>query len=291
MPELPEVETICRGVVPHVVGQCVTRVAVYQAQLRWPVPENLAEHIVGKVVERVWRRGKYMLWDVGQGAVLWHFGMSGYVSIVDPTKLRTAHDHLDIVLQNGECMRFNDQRRFGAVLWLDGVAEEHALLAHIGPEPLALTARALARHCMIAAQRKRVAVKVFLMDGKVLSGVGNIYATEALFKARIHPLTSVQALSIADWVQLMEAVQETLQEAIAAGGTTLRDFKAAHGKPGYFQQQLLVYGKFGQPCPSCGKALAKLTIAQRTTTYCAACQLKNTEKAPFSTDQVSLLID
>ena len=270
MPELPEVETTRRGLLPHLVGRRIRGAVVRNPNLRWPVPRDLSERLRGQRVLGLRRRGKYLLIDVRRGHVLVHLGMSGRLSLVaDDTPVRT-HDHVDVQLEGRQTLRLTDPRRFGAVLWLPEPAERHALLAGLGLEPLepAFTGAALRG----LARGRRVAVKQFLMNSRVVTGVGNIYAAEALFRARIHPLRSVARISPGAWDRIARAVRETLEHALRAGGSTLRDFAAADGEPGRYQKRFLAYGRAGKPCPRCGTAIRSLRQGQRSTFYCPKCQ-------------------
>lgn len=269
MPELPEVETTLRGIRPHVLGRRVEEVAVRARRLRLPVPE-LAPRLVGRALEGLRRRGKYLLFAAGEGHLLIHLGMSGSLRILPAGAPPGPHDHLDWTLEGGLCLRFTDPRRFGLVQWLQGDPLAHPLLAGLGPEPLgeAFTADYLYR----ASRGRRVAVKAFLMDGRVVAGVGNIYANEALHRAGIRPQVPAGRLSRARCGRLVAALREVLAEAVAQGGTTLRDFVGGDGRPGYFAQALRVYGRAGAPCTGCGAPLREVRLAGRSTVYCPRCQ-------------------
>jgi formamidopyrimidine-DNA glycosylase len=270
MPELPEVETTRKGVEPHVVGQCVTAVVVRQPKLRWPVPAELPGRLVGQRIEAVERRAKYLLFRLASGTLMIHLGMSGSLRIVASGAELGAHDHADFQLANGNVLRYTDPRRFGAILWLQGEAFEHELLKNLGPEPLSETFGGEHLHSL-AGQRK-VPVKSFLMDGHVVVGVGNIYANEALFRAGIHPKRAAGRISLSRYQRLEKEIKETLAEAIASGGTTLKDFVGGDGKPGYFKQSLQVYGRGGLPCVICGEKLKEIRLGQRSTVFCSRCQ-------------------
>jgi formamidopyrimidine-DNA glycosylase len=270
MPELPEVETIRRGIAPWVLDQPVARVVVRQPQLRWSVPADLAEHLVGRSFFAVQRRAKYLLLQNEKGWLLIHLGMSGSLRIV-PSDLKPGrHDHVDIAFENGRCLRLNDPRRFGAVLWAGNNLEEHALLAHLGPEPLSAEFNGTMLYAR--SRGRKLAVKNFIMDQRVVVGIGNIYASEALFRAGIHPGLAAGLISRRRYGLLADSVRQVLTEAIAAGGTTLRDFTDENGRPGYFSQQLLVYGREGQPCVRCGELIVSETIGQRSSFFCRRCQ-------------------
>jgi formamidopyrimidine-DNA glycosylase len=270
MPELPEVETTGRGIAPWVEGQRVTAVEVRHAGLRWPVPPALAQELEGCVIERVTRRGKYLLLQTARGHVLVHLGMSGSLRIVEPGAPVKKHDHVDFALANGKVLRFHDPRRFGCILWLTGDPMAHPLLAGLGPEPLSEDFDA---SYLFARSRKRTSpVKQFIMDSHVVVGVGNIYANEALFLAGILPTRKAGSISKARYTKLVAAIRQVLASAISSGGTTLRDFVGGDGKPGYFKLQLHVYGRGGEPCCRCHGKLTEIRQGQRTTVYCPRCQ-------------------
>lgn len=269
MPELPEVETTRRGIAPHVGGQPVMDVIVRQRQLRWPVPRNIRSRLVGRTVERVGRRAKYLLLDAGETTAIIHLGMSGSVRVVTDGRPPLPHDHVELAFGNGARLRFNDPRRFGSV-HLAGQPDEHWLLAHLGPEPMS---EAFSGDWLYDLGRRRNApVKHFIMDSRVVAGVGNIYASEALHAAGIHPLRSAGRISRGRYGRLADAVKAVLAMAIEAGGTTLRDFLNVDGQPGYFSQQLTVYGRTGEPCGHCGTPIRRITQGQRGTWYCPGCQ-------------------
>lgn len=268
MPELPEVEVSCLGIRPHLEGQQLHHVVVRQRQLRWQIPDEVIQ-LKQQRIHAVQRRAKYLLIQVETGHIMVHLGMSGHVKILPQTTPPGKHDHVDFVLENGQLLRLNDTRRFGAVLW-QGSDEAHPLLATLGPEPL--TADFTAEHLFKQCQKRSSAIKLVLMDNKVVVGVGNIYANEALFKAGISPLRAAKSLSQQECQRLTEHVKQTLAAAIKQGGTTLRDFSQSDGKPGYFKQELLVYGRSGQPCSHCGTVLSEIRLGQRSTVFCPACQ-------------------
>jgi formamidopyrimidine-DNA glycosylase len=270
MPELPEVETTRRGITPYLVGRRVAEVAVREPRLRWPVPAELGERLPGRTIEGVARRGKYLLLAAGDASVLLHLGMSGNLRILPAATPPGRHDHLDIVLEDGRCLRLQDPRRFGAALWLPAPPLAHPLLAHLGPEPLDDAFDG--DHLFALSRGRRVAIKPFVMDSKVVVGVGNIYANESLFRARIHPLRAAGRVSRERCAHLAEAIKSVLTEAIAQGGTTLRDFLDGEGRPGYFKQSLQVYDRAGQPCPTCASPIRETRIGQRSTFYCPRCQ-------------------
>ena len=270
MPELPEVETIRRGIEPWVLEQPVIGVVIRQSQLRWMIPADLAEHLVGRSFVAVQRRAKYLLLQNQQGCLLIHLGMSGSLRIVSSDLVAGRHDHVDIVFENGRSLRLNDPRRFGAVLWVGNNPAEHALLAHLGPEPLSDEFNGAMLYAR--SRGRKLAVKNFIMDQRIVVGVGNIYAarpfTGRAFIRRLPPVASPGAVMDC-WLKRCGSV---LTEAIAAGGTTLRDFTDEKGRPGYFSQQLLVYGREGQPCVHCGRPITCQTIGQRSSYFCSRCQ-------------------
>ena len=270
MPELPEVETTRRGLEPHLLGQQIKGVAVRHSGLRHPIPAELAQILPGQTIREVGRRGKYLLLRCDRGWLILHLGMSGSLRMLPAAAPPQKHDHFDLLLDDGQCLRLRDPRRFGAVLWTETDALRHPLLANLGVEPL--TADFSGDFLHQALRGRSAAIKLALMDGRLVVGVGNIYANEALFRAGIRPTTSVGRLSAARCARLAEAVKETLQLAIAAGGSTLRDFVDSDGKPGYFQQQYLVYGRTGLPCLRCGTPIRQLRQGQRSTFYCPRCQ-------------------
>lgn len=269
MPELPEVETSKRGISPHLINQKVSEIIIRQPRLRWPIPNDI-QHLIGHKIQNVTRRAKYLLLESTPGTAILHLGMSGSLRIVDKKTLPKKHDHVDIILSNNKCLRLTDPRRFGALLWTEADPFQHVLLSHLGPEPLS---DAFSGGYLYRASRKRsINIKQFIMDSKIVVGVGNIYANEALFLAGIHPEREANTISQKRYALLAETIKQVLQAAIEVGGTTLRDFQASDGKPGYFKQQLLVYGRGKLTCSQCTKTLQEIRINQRTTVYCPSCQ-------------------
>lgn len=274
MPELPEVETSLRGIAPYLIGQRVTEVRVRQAKLRWPVTPEIPTVLPGKRLVELQRRGKYLLFsftgDNNQGTLILHLGMSGSLRILDPSSAVQKHDHFELVFETGKALRLRDPRRFSAVLWTTKSPLEHPLLKNLGPEPLepGFTGDLLQQQ----AGHRRVAVKNLVMDSRVVVGVGNIYANEALFRAGIHPKRRCDRISRDRYQNLAQCIVQVLQEAIAQGGTTLQDFQREDGRPGYFAQQLRVYGRTGEPCPDCGSPILQATIGQRSAFFCSHCQ-------------------
>ncbi|MCB8890495.1 bifunctional DNA-formamidopyrimidine glycosylase/DNA-(apurinic or apyrimidinic site) lyase [Vreelandella malpeensis] len=271
MPELPEVETTRRGIAPYLEGREITEVRVRNRRLRVPVPEDLEARLVGARVGSITRRAKYLRLPIeGQGTLLWHLGMSGSLRIARVGDTPKKHDHVDVITDEGSVLRYHDPRRFGFVDWQQGDETRDPRLVHLGPEPLgeAFDGEWLYR----LSRGKRVAVKPFLMDNKVVVGAGNIYATEALFIAGIDPRRSAGRISRARYDHLATAVKEVLAAAITQGGTTLRDFVSGQGEPGYFAQRLNVYGRHDQPCPRCHTRLKRITLGQRASVFCPGCQ-------------------
>ncbi|MDX1251962.1 MAG: bifunctional DNA-formamidopyrimidine glycosylase/DNA-(apurinic or apyrimidinic site) lyase [Gammaproteobacteria bacterium] len=270
MPELPEVETTRRGIAPYLVGARIARVTVRTPCLRHPVSPQLVREAPGQILQSVDRRGKYLLLRCPAGSVIIHLGMSGSLRVLPDDVPPERHDHVDIVLDSGHMLRLRDPRRFGSVLWTRQEPLQHALLRGLGPEPL--SDGFSGDHLYRRSRGRRLAVKQFIMDHHIVTGVGNIYASEALFLAGIHPSREAGRISLERYARLAAAIRQVLAQAIAQGGTTLRDFYNGEGKPGYFQQQLKVYGRAGQPCTTCGRPVAQTRQGQRSSFYCTACQ-------------------
>ncbi len=289
MPELPEVETTRRALAPHLEGRRVAAVTLRRPDLRWPIPAEVADLLPGQRIDAVRRRAKYLLLDTAVGSALLHLGMSGSLRVLPAKTPVGMHDHVDIVLDGrvldgrvlddvarrrgarnvGQVLRFNDPRRFGCLLW-QPVGTTHELLQGLGPEPLS---DAFDGDYLFARSRGRKApVKVFLMDQRIVVGVGNIYVAEALFAAGISPLRAAGSISRERYRLLADAIRRILLHAITRGGTTLRDFLSPDGAPGYFEQELSAYGREGEPCPNCGRALRHGWIGQRATVWCTRCQ-------------------
>ena len=278
MPELPEVETTRRGITAHTTGATVTCVQVYQPRLRWMVHPKLAEYMQGQVIHRVSRRAKYLLLEAQNGTLMLHLGMSGRLRLLPCDTVKTKHDHVDIDIRTPQNeawrLRLHDPRKFGAALWVGAdeypAVEAHPLLAKLGPEPLEAT---FTPHTLItAAHNKQVAIKQLIMNAHVVVGVGNIYASEALFRARIAPTCAAGLVTTAQHILLHQAIVDVLTAAVAAGGTTLRDYVGADGGTGYFQQTLNVYGREGLPCTACAAPIVRITQQNRSSFYCAQCQ-------------------
>ncbi|KIP96325.1 MULTISPECIES: bifunctional DNA-formamidopyrimidine glycosylase/DNA-(apurinic or apyrimidinic site) lyase [Pseudomonas] len=269
MPELPEVETTRRGIAPYLEGQRVSRVIVRERRLRWPIPEDLDVRLSGQRIEKVERRAKYLLIKAEVGTLISHLGMSGNLRLVEVGLPAAKHEHVDIELESGLALRYTDPRRFGALLWSE-LPLEHELLARLGPEPL--TDLFDGERLYQLSRGKAVAIKPFIMDNAVVVGVGNIYATEALFAAGIDPRRAAGTVSRARYVRLAHEIKRVLAHAIERGGTTLRDFVGGDGQPGYFQQELFAYGRGGQFCKVCGSTLREVKLGQRASVYCPKCQ-------------------
>ena len=269
MPELPEVETSRRGIAPHIIGATVTRVVMRQRKLRWPVSRALEGQLTGQRIESVDRRAKYILINTLAGSAILHLGMSGSVFIVDHGTPAAFHDHFDIEFDTGKVLRFRDPRRFGSLHWSRSPLQ-HALLADLGPEPLGTEFDG--DYLWRRSRGRKVSVKQFIMNGNVVVGVGNIYASEALFLAGINPRRAAGRIALARYVALADAIRTVLERAIRAGGTTLRDFYNGDGEPGYFRQQLAVYDREGLPCRTCKTEITQIVQGQRSTYYCRRCQ-------------------
>lgn len=279
MPELPEVETTLRGVEPHLKGQCIKSITVFQPKLRWPVSDQLS-NLENCEVTGLKRRAKYLLLEINSGKIagkktggahiIIHLGMSGSLRIVDAYTPRKKHDHIDFFLSTGKIMRYHDPRRFGAVLWTDNPPEQHELLSKLGPEPLENAFDGA--HLFKASRKRKIAVKNLIMDSHIVVGVGNIYASEALFLAKVRPGVAAGRVSAKKYEAIAASIKEVLSNAIAMGGTTLRDFVNTEGKPGYFQQTLNVYGRKDEACYKCGTTVQMKVIGQRSTFYCPDCQ-------------------
>jgi formamidopyrimidine-DNA glycosylase len=269
MPELPEVEITRRGLAGPLTGHRVDAVVVRNASLRWPVPEHLPASLPGRTLRGIERRAKYLLLRFDHGTLIIHLGMSGSLRVLDAGTPPEKHDHVDVVF-GPSVLRLRDPRRFGAVLWHEGPDQDHVLLAHLGPEPLgsdfdAATLRSALTH-------RRCAIKLAIMDSSVVVGVGNIYASESLFRARIRPGTSACRLSLPRIARLADEIRHTLTDALAAGGSTLRDFMHTDGQPGYFQQSYFVYGRDGEPCRLCATPIRSRRLGNRSTFFCPVCQ-------------------
>ena len=273
MPELPEVETTRKGIQPNVEKQTISRVIIRNGRLRWPIDNKLPEKLTGLFISKVGRRGKYLLLTTEQGTLLIHLGMSGNLRVLPIGSEVQKHDHFDLELSNGYLLRLNDPRRFGSVLWhsaAEGSVENHKLLAKLAPEPL--TDAFNGEYFFKKTRNRKVAIKSLVMNSAVAVGAGNIYANESLFMSRIHPQTQACLLSRKQCDVLVGNIKQVLEAAIKQGGTTLKDFLAPDGKPGYFVQELQVYDQGGKPCTVCGTPIERIIINQRASYFCPKCQ-------------------
>ncbi len=269
MPELPEVETTCKGIKPYTQQHTVTKVIVRQPKLRWPIPAEIAQ-MEGQQIESVTRRGKYILLETNAGTAIIHLGMSGSLRIVEEDLVAAKHDHVDFIMDTGKAVRLHDPRRFGAVLWTQENPLKHKLIRSLGPEPLTIDFNA--NYLYEASRGRSMSIKQFIMNGHVVVGVGNIYACESLFMSGISPKWQAGKVSKVRYQKLVEQIKSVLAKAIEQGGTTLKDFVQVEGKPGYFKQALNVYGRAGESCYHCGSTIKQITQGQRSTFYCGKCQ-------------------
>jgi formamidopyrimidine-DNA glycosylase len=270
MPELPEVETTRRGIEPHLRGQKIVDLIVRQPRLRWTVSNNIRNELTGQIIQALERRAKYLLLITPRGTLIIHLGMSGSLRILNADVTPQAHDHADIVLLGRKVLRFRDPRRFGALLWHKGDPLTHPLLRHLGPEPL--HEHFQGGYLYKRSRGRKIAVKAFIMDNRIVSGVGNIYANEALFQARIDPRRTAGRIALARYQRLASSIKQVLTQSISLGGTTLRDFVREDGQPGYFAQKLMIYGKKSEPCPICGYPIKSIKLSQRMSYFCPRCQ-------------------
>lgn len=284
MPELPEVETTMHGIMPYLINQKINLINIRQPQLRWKIPDFLSRKLTGKILRSLERRGKYLLFHVDKGTMIMHLGMSGSLRIISHNGEPNKHDHVDIFFANQKILRYTDPRRFGAILWVDKDEPTHPLLANLGPEPL--TTNFSEDYLYKKIQGKKIAIKSIIMNSKIVVGVGNIYATEALFLAKIHPLTPAKKLSTTACGVLVQSIKKILQEAIYQGGTTIKDFVNSEGKPGYFSNELKAYGREGMLCIACKTTLQMLRINGRATVYCPQCQKE--EESGSSTNDLKI---
>ena len=270
MPELPEVETALRGLIPHLIGRVIRELKVRERRLRLPVAEGMEAKVAGEVIGGLRRRGKYLLLELQDGTLLLHLGMSGSLRMMPASSPPGTHDHLDLILENGQCLRMRDPRRFGLFLWTGNPPEEHPLLRNLGPEPLD---EGFGGGYLYSRSRgRRLAIKPFIMDAKVVVGVGNIYASESLILAGIRPDCPAGSVREQSFERLSSAIRTVLSASITAGGTSLRDFVGEDGHPGYFARQLRVYGREGEPCPFCATPIQQVRIGQRSSFFCPQCQ-------------------
>lgn len=270
MPELPEVETTKRGIEHLICNVPIDKVIVRHTQLRWPVSSALSTALPGLVIDSVQRRAKYLLLKTSAGHVIIHLGMSGHLRVLPANHPVAKHDHIDLILTNGQCLRYHDPRRFGAWLWTDEPLDQHPLLRHLGPEPL--TDAFSAQYLFDKTRGRKTAIKAFIMNSRVVVGIGNIYANEALFLTNLHPLRPAQELSLNQCAALVTTIKQVLAAAITQGGTTLKDFIAPSGQTGYFALQLFVYDQAGKPCQTCGSIIQRDVHFQRASYICPQCQ-------------------
>ena len=269
MPELPEVETSRRGISPYIVGQRIENVIIRERRLRWPIGQEVDKELPGATIESVSRRAKYLLLNTTNGSAIVHLGMSGSVFIVERDTPAGVHDHFDIEVGSGKSLRFRDPRRFGSLHWSNDLTQ-HWLLRKLGPEPLSEDFSG--QYLWETSRGRRVSVKQFIMNAEIVVGVGNIYASESLFLAGIHPLRATGRIARNRYALLAATIKDVLEQAIRSGGTTLRDFYGSDGEAGYFQQKLEVYGRDGEPCTRCKRPISVIVLGQRSTFYCKNCQ-------------------
>ncbi|HET7922066.1 MAG TPA: bifunctional DNA-formamidopyrimidine glycosylase/DNA-(apurinic or apyrimidinic site) lyase, partial [Gammaproteobacteria bacterium] len=268
--ELPEVETTRRGIEPHLLGRVITALTVRERRLRWPIPRALLKTLPGQRVEAITRRGKYLLLQTAAGTAILHLGMSGSLRVLTAVTPPQKHDHVDLIFDSGKVLRLRDPRRFGTLLWTTTDPARHKLLRGLGPEPLG--GDFTGDYLFEISRQRKLAVKSFIMDSHVVVGVGNIYASESLFLAGIHPERAAGRVARERYAKLANAIRRVLSAAIRAGGTTLRDFVREDGAPGYFRQHLRVYDREGQACEQCGTPIVQRVTGQRSTYYCPHCQ-------------------
>lgn len=269
MPELPEVETSRRGIAPYIVGERIDGIVIRERRLRWPISTDIDQQLPGATIDSVGRRAKYLLLNTKSGTAILHLGMSGSVYIVERDAPAGVHDHFDIELASGKSLRFRDPRRFGSLHWTDD-AEQHWLLRKLGPEPL--SSDFSGDYLWAKSRGRRVGIKQFIMNAAIVVGVGNIYASESLFLSGIHPRRAAGRIALCRYESLARTIKEVLEKSIRAGGTTLRDFYGGDGEAGYFQQELEVYGRDGEPCLRCERPVSVIVLGQRSTYYCKNCQ-------------------
>lgn len=270
MPELPEVETTCKGIAPHIEDNIITKVIVRNRNLRWPIPKALNTKLTQQQIISVTRRAKYLLINTEIGTLIVHLGMSGSLRILPIDEAVEKHDHFELQFKDGICLRLRDPRRFGCVLWTKEDPLEHKLLISLGPEPL--NSEFNSELLFNKSRKRKTTIKQFIMDAKVVVGVGNIYASESLFLAGINPKRLAGKITKKNALDLTAAIKKILKQAIKQGGTTLKDFKSSDGKPGYFQQKLKVYDRKDEACVKCKKPIKQITLGQRSTFYCSYCQ-------------------
>ncbi len=269
MPELPEVETTWRGILPALQNQHIVNVVVRNHSLRWPIAADFTARLIGQGIKDVQRRGKYLLIQLQTGSVIWHLGMSGSLRILPAHVPPRPHDHVDVILDNDKLLRFNDPRRFGCAIWTDDPLQ-HQLLKNLGPEPL--SDEFDVEYLVTQAKNRKVSIKQFIMNANIVVGVGNIYASEALFHAGVRTRRAAGRIKRDELAKLVKSIKKVLSAAIKQGGTTLRDYVNANGESGYFKQKLFVYERAGEPCRKCKALIVQITQGQRSTYYCPSCQ-------------------
>lgn len=270
MPELPEVEITLQGIAPHLTGQSIRELVLRTAKLRQPLDVDCCYLLPGQTIQRLERRAKYLLLHCDRGTLILHLGMSGHLRMLPAETTERKHDHIDLILTNGQMLRFTDPRKFGLFIYTEAAVEHHRLLKDLGPEPLA--ADFSSTYLYVRSRGRKQAIKPFIMDQKTVVGVGNIYASEALFRAGINPRRAAGGVGRQRYALLVTAIRRVLLEAIAAGGTTISDFAGSDGRPWFFDRQLRVYGRAGLPCFSCGRPIKSLRLGQRSTYFCSRCQ-------------------
>ena len=269
MPELPEIETILRGIAPRILGQIFSKVIIRQPKLRWEIPKTISKELVNQKIINITRRGKYLLLQTENGTLIIHLGMSGRLLLLPRKHIVAKHEHITFELENGLALCYIDPRRFGAIL-LAKDPSKHTLLKNLGPEPL--SAEFSAPYLLQKAKNRTCSLKQLIMNNNVVVGIGNIYACETLFLAHIRPDTITKSLSSKQCILLVKAIKDVLAHAISKNGTTFRDYATSEGKSGNFQNELMVYGKAGLPCKVCGTTLQKIKLGQRNTVFCPKCQ-------------------
>jgi formamidopyrimidine-DNA glycosylase len=270
MPELPEVETTLRGIEKHIIGETVRKVVVRTDKLRWPIPVNLNSSLKGRSINSAERRAKYIFLNSDKGSLIVHLGMTGSLRVIDTNTPLQKHEHIDIQLTNGQVLRYKDPRKFGAFLWTSENPHEHKLIKKLGPEPLSNEFNA--DYLIDTCRKRKAAIKAHIMNQNIVVGIGNIYASEALYKAGIHPTKAAHRVSKEKLKLLVKTSKQTLKAAIKQGGTTLQDYINPDGAPGYFAIKLKVYGREGEPCTNCAKPIKAKVIGQRNSFYCTNCQ-------------------
>ena len=269
MPELPEVETTRIGIAPFLLGEVIQSITVRNYKLRWPILKSIHQKLPGQEIREVKRRGKYIILMTDKASIIIHLGMSGHLNILLKPTPPQKHDHVDVIFNSGTTLRFTDPRRFGSFIYTKK-PYQHKLLSDLGVEPLSKDFSA--DYLYKKSRTRKTSIKNFIMDAKVVVGIGNIYANESLFKSGISPKRHANKISFDRYQLLVQSAKEVLENALQKGGTTLRDFVNSEGKPGYFQQKLKVYGKTGQPCPVCGSIIKLIRQGERSTYYCGQCQ-------------------